>query len=199
MAEFYRRRAEGYLFLRQVLRELLGEEALTNARRVLPSGATGEPLLEELVRMEQLFRGAHAIVRKELGVEEVPPAVLPAAQATQHWLSQWEDPDLTRDPRCVVPLFFDTSRRKTKVLAFLGFHLTTVTAQFARGTEVCLTDWDGHPMSSEQFFRIRATEHLTVRPVTAELYMRWVPDRAEFQALCDKHVSSGPILNALRD
>ena len=201
IAELYRRRAEGYAFLRQVLHELLGEEALTHARRALPTGTSQVPLLEELVRMEQLFRGAHAIVRKELGFGEVPPAMLPAAQVTQHWLNQWkEDPDLSQDPRCVVPLFRvcdDAGHQKLKVMAMLGFHFKDVSARFEQAPKFRVTDLDGRDVSSAEVV-LTTVDHLSVTPVTAELYVDRVPDRAEFQALCDKHGSPDAILAALR-
>lgn len=198
IAEFYRRRAEGYLFLRRVLHELLGEEALARARRVLPSGTAEQPLLDELVGMEQLFRGAHAIVRRELGFEDASRAVLPAVQATQQWCLRWrKDPDLSRDPRCVVPLFFDLSRQKTRVIALLGFHFTKVMARFEQTPVVHWMDRAGRPAAYEDV-DVSDAQHLTVRPVTAELHVGRVPDRAEFQALCDEHVSPDAILTALR-
>ncbi|OJT25155.1 hypothetical protein BO221_12335 [Archangium sp. Cb G35] len=198
LAEFYRRRAEGYLFLRQVLCELLGAPALANIRRVMPTGETEEPLLDELVWMEQLFRGAHAIVRQELGVEAVPEAWLPAAQITRRWLRQWkEDPALTQDARCVVPLFFDRERQKTKVMAVLGFHPTDVVVDFKQPPKVRVTDSRGHAVSGLDVY-FGAAEHPTVCPVTAELYVSQVPDRAEFQAICDKYVSTRAILESLQ-
>ncbi|MFP2930653.1 hypothetical protein ACLESO_36735 [Pyxidicoccus sp. 3LG] len=156
-----------------------------------------EPLLEELVWMEQVFRGAHAVVRQELGFEEVPEALLPAALLTRRWLRQWkEDPDLSRDPRCVVPLYFDQERGKTKVLAVLGFHSTSVEARFKERPTVHLSGPDGRGEASEQVL-FPESRHSTVRPVSAELYVSRVPDRAEFHSLCDEHVTADAILKAL--
>ncbi|MFP2908616.1 hypothetical protein ACLESD_26910 [Pyxidicoccus sp. 3LFB2] len=198
LAEFYLRRAEGYRFVRQVLGEFLGEPALANARRVLPKGTAEEPLLEELVWMEQLFRGAHAIVRQELGFGDLAEASLPAAMLTRRWLRQWtQDPDLARDPRCVVPLFFDEARGKTKVTAVLGFHSTIVKARFQRPPQVTLHGRGGAPTENRSVVFWEA-QHVTARPVTAELYVSKVPDRVEFQALCDEHFSPQAILEALQ-
>ncbi|MCP3141488.1 hypothetical protein [Pyxidicoccus xibeiensis] len=197
LAEFYRRRAEGYSFLRNVLCEFLGAPALANAQRVTPAGTVEVPLLEELVWMEQVFRGAHAIVRQELGFEEVAEAALPAALLTRRWLLQWkEDPDLARDPRCVVPLFFDLERGKTKVLAVLGFNSTPVKARFLRRPTVHLHGEGAGQDASECVF-FSDGRHGTVRPMCAELYVSRVPDREEFQSLCDAHGSPDAILRAL--
>jgi len=198
LAEFYRRRADGYLFVRRMLREALGTSALADAHRVLPTGSAEEPLLDELVWMEQLFRGAHAIVREELGFEEVAEASLPAVSLTRRWLREWtEDPALAQDPRCVVPLFFDLERQKLKVTAVLGFHSTRVEVSFRRKPKVRLTDPQGRTVSTEQVVFERTTR-TTVCPVTAELYVSRVPDRAEFQALCKRHRSTQAILEALQ-
>jgi hypothetical protein len=198
LAEFYRRRADGYLFVRRMLCEALGTSALADAQRVLPTGRAEESLLDELVWMEQLFRGAHAIVREELGFEEVAEASLPAVSLTRRWLRQWtEDPALAQDPRCVVPLFFDLERQKLKVTAVLGFHSTSVEVGFRRRPKVRLTDHQGRPVSTEQVV-FEQTTRTTVCPVTAELYVSRVPDRAEFQALCKRHGSTQAILAALQ-
>jgi hypothetical protein len=198
LAEFYRRRADGYRFIRNVLGEFLGEPALANSRRVLPKGTAEVPLLEELAWMENLFRGAHAIVRQELGFEDVAEAVLPASLLTRQWLRQWtRDPDLARDPRCVVPLFFDTERQKTKVSAVLGFHSTTVKARFLTPPQVTVYGRGGRFEGSSRVLFHHA-QHVTARPVTAELYVSRVPERTEFQALCDELVSAEAILEALQ-
>lgn len=198
LAEFYRRRADGYLFLRQALCELLGAPALAHTRRVTPTGEAEEPLLDELVWMEQLFRGAYAIVRQELGFEEVADALLPAALLTRRWLRQWrEDPALSQDARCVVPLFFDRERKKTKVMAVLGFRPTNVIVRFQQPPTVRRMDPRGRPVPAQDV-RFDEAVHPTVCPVNAELYVSRVPDRTEFQALCDKHVSTPAILEALQ-
>ena len=197
LAEFYRRRAESYLFVRQVLGELFGAHVLADARRVLPTGVSEEPLLEELLWMEQLFRGAHAIVRQELGFGEVEQGVLPTVLHTRRWLRHWtKDPDLSRDPRCVVPLFFDAGRQRTKVTAVLGFQATPVFVRFLKEPQVRLHAADAK-VAASQPFTFGFSGYTTVRPVSAELYVSRVPDRDEFQALCGKHVSVPAILEAL--
>ncbi|NMO15382.1 hypothetical protein HPC49_13370 [Pyxidicoccus fallax] len=197
LAEFYRRRADAYRFVREVLGEHLGEEALADARRVLPGGVSEEPLLDELVWMEQLFRGAHAIVRQELGFGEPGAGLLPAAGLTRRWLRQWtKDADMSRDPRCVVPLFFDAERQKMKVLAVLGFQPAIVQAMFERQPQVTLHGARGDIGAHDIDFG--ASQYLTVCPVSAELYVSRVPDRAEFQALCAEQGTTQAILEALQ-
>lgn len=198
LAELYRRRADGYRFIRNVLGEFLGEPALANARRVCPEGTEEVPLLEELVWMENLFRGAHSIVRQELGFGDISEELLPASLLTRQWLRQWkEDPDLATDPRCVVPLFFDVERKKTKVTAVLGFHSTSVKARFLTPPRVEVYGSGGRSQGASGVIFSDAS-HLTARPVTAELYVSRVPDREEFQALCDEHGSAEAILEVLQ-
>jgi hypothetical protein len=45
---------------------------------------------------------------------------------------------------------------------------------------------------------IKDVEHPTICPISTEVYVSRVPDRTEFQALCDKHVSTWAILEALQ-
>ncbi|MCP3105417.1 hypothetical protein LZ198_41800 [Myxococcus sp. K15C18031901] len=197
LAEAYLRRAESYRFVRSLLTRTVGAQALSSVGRETPEGPSLEDsLFGELVWMEQLFRGAHAIAREELGFEAVPEALLPAATLTRRWLRSWtQDPDLQRDSRMVVPLFFDPVRRKTKALAVLGFQATAVHASFLAEPEVRLHPHPGPRRESEVLFT--PSSHVTVRPVCVEVYVSQVPDRESFRALCEQHGGPEAIARAL--
>ena len=70
LAEHYRRRADSYRFVRERLTDLLGAGVLSSRKRPTPLGETAGSLLDEIVTMEQLFTGAWAIVRDELGFSQ---------------------------------------------------------------------------------------------------------------------------------
>ncbi|AGC48026.1 hypothetical protein MYSTI_06753 [Myxococcus stipitatus DSM 14675] len=197
LAEHYRRRAETYRLLRQLLGEFLGAPALALARRLKPKGTHEESLWDELVWMEQLFRGAHAIARNELGFGPIPEADLSAAMLTRRWMrTHHEDPDVVEDPRCVVPLFFDVERQQTKVLAVMGFLSTPVKAHFRRKPQVTvLGPPPSPPWTTTPRFETRTFNTLCL--VTEEVYVNKVPDRDEFRALCDKHYTRDAIVKAL--
>ncbi|WP_342376080.1 hypothetical protein NVS55_33110 [Myxococcus stipitatus] len=197
LAEHYRRRAETYRLLRQLLAEFLGAPTLTLAHRLKPKGTHEESLWDELVWMEQLFRGAHAIARNELGFGPVSEADLSAARLTRRWMRTYhEDPDVVSDPRCVVPLFFDAERRQTQALAVMGFLSTPVKARFLRKPKVTV---HGPPPSPPWTTtpRFETCTFNTLCLVTEEVYVDTVPDRDEFRALCDQHYTRDAIVKAL--
>ncbi|MFY1826294.1 hypothetical protein ACN47A_10310 [Myxococcus fulvus] len=198
LAEHYRRCAESYQFLLRVLEESLGADALSSARRALPEGQKDESLLDELVWMEQLFRGAHAIVREELGVESIPEADLPAVALTRQWLRTWKwDSDIQADTRRVVPVEFDKSRGLTRAVAVMGFLNTTLEARFRQVPQIRVFE-----RGSDQLVEVEPTilpsQYNTLCPVAREVYVRTVPDPAAFRELCDTHCSRGAILQALQ-
>ncbi|NTX13771.1 hypothetical protein HUA76_23475 [Myxococcus sp. CA056] len=198
LAEHYRRRAEAYRFLRHVLEESLGADVLAGARRTLPKGTQEESLWDELVWMEQLFRGAHVIVRQELGCGLIPEADLPAAMLTRRWLRDWRrDSDISADTRCVVPVYFDKERDLTKVVAVMGFLSITVEARFQQAPQVRVFGADGQERADAKPL-LFPTRYNTLCPVAEEVYVRRVPDRKEFRELCDTHGSREAILSALR-
>src|SRR5262249_14115398 len=116
----YARRGAAYRFVRSVLEDTFGAEALDGLHRQTPDGPVPAPLAAELDTMEALFAGAAAAVAHDLGMAApiatpVPaygagPARDPAADRATflRWASSASaDPDLARDVRMMVPVFFD--------------------------------------------------------------------------------------------
>ncbi|WP_426736056.1 hypothetical protein [Myxococcus faecalis] len=198
LAEHYLRRAETYRFLRQVIEESLGEDALASVRRALAEGQKDESLWDELVWMEQLFRGAHAIVREELGVESIPEVDLPAVSLTRQWLQMWKwDSDVQADIRRVVPLEFDKSRRLTRAMAVMGFLNSTLEARFRQVPQIRVFERGSHQITEVEPTILPAQYH-SLSPVAEEVYVRTVPDPSAFRELCDTHCSREAILQALQ-
>ena len=65
---YYLRRAESYAFVRTVLEETFGREAIKQMHRLNPDDPVDKTLDEELRRMESLFRGAYTTVGRQLGM-----------------------------------------------------------------------------------------------------------------------------------
>ena len=119
-SEFYGQRTIAYNFVRQVLVDTFGPDGLKKMRRMTPHGPVELPLEGELGQMVALFRGAHACVNRQLALpsSDVLPQLhdLSAATSTfQDWASGLDDDrDLGRDPRMMVPIFYDVERKKIK-------------------------------------------------------------------------------------
>ena len=123
---FYSRRACSYQFVRQVLEHAFGPEALPKMHRLTATGPVNLPLASELTLMEALFQGAYLRSCDEIGLKPEPGAVSPNnADLDRALLAAWlesipKDPDLGKDIRMMVPVFYDINRGKTKVWAVLG-------------------------------------------------------------------------------
>ena len=114
-----------------------------------PRDQSQPDLATELDEMEAIFAGAAAAVSRELGLPEpvsaAPgPAAGRSADSDRKAFSQWAqtkntDPDVGRDARMMVPVFFDLGRRKTKVWVFLGWSQRPVHFWFATPPSVEVT------------------------------------------------------------
>lgn len=141
----YLRRAQAYAFVRTVLVDAFGPDALASLHRLTANGPVAASLEAELAQMESLFRGAFAVSCRELGL---PPAELAGgavaaadAREFEAWAKALErDPDLAADARMMVPVFYDLQRRKTKVWVFLGWSLRDVEVSFRARPSVRVLD-----------------------------------------------------------
>ena len=191
VATYYNRRAEGYVFLREVLCEFFGESALHQLRRLTASGPLSESLLTELDAMIALFRGAAATVRIELGM---PPE--PNDEATfpvfRRWVKRLDsDADLQQDPRMMVPVFFDIERQKLKVWAVLGWTTKTLKLDFAQKPSAEIVS---ESYSSVEFI---GGQRELVQPVFVETYVDRLLNRDEFRQICDRYTTPEQITRAL--
>ena len=200
---YYLRRADGYRFARGVLDEAFGAGTLSQMARVGPDGRSDIDLDSELAGIERLFRGAYARSRREIGFT-LEPAEAADADAHEHHFASWAarmagDPDVGRDVRMMVPVFYDMGRRKLKVWVFLGWTTDEVHVNFARAPEVSVFDRSGRPVAQSDDLKVvfGYETHAAVRPVTAEIYIDKRLNRAEFRALCDQYKTRSAILAAL--
>jgi hypothetical protein len=208
LATYYARRAASYRFVRSVLEETFGAEALRTLHRQTDAGPVESDLASELRTVEALFAGAAAAVSRELGMPAAvtaPPLPAPArspeadVEAFRRWARTLNaDPDLGRDARMMVPVFFDRGRRKTKVWVFLGWSHRPAHFWFERPPAVEVTK-AGRPATAEEVQVNFGSGHLPLAyPVTAEVYVERVLDRAEFRRHCDTHKTRSAILKNLQ-
>jgi hypothetical protein len=191
---YYLRRGESYQFIRTVLEETFGAEALRRMHRQTASGPVAIDLATELEQMQSLFRGAAAKVNRQLGI-----AAGDDSSVFQRWAaSVTTDPDLGKDARMMVPLFYDQGRDKTKVWVFLGWSQRPVHIGFAKPptAEVSQKGRKVDPKKVELKFGSRY-QNLSY-PVTAEVYVSTILNRDEFRQHCDRYKTQAAILENLR-
>ncbi|HEX8797556.1 MAG TPA: hypothetical protein VF772_03040, partial [Terriglobales bacterium] len=177
LAEFYRRRAIAYGFVRQILFDTFGPDGLKKMRRMTPNGPVELPLEDELGQIVALFRGAHGFVNRQLALP--PSDVLPqlpdlsaAISTFQNWASGLDnDLDLGRDPRMMVPIFYDVERKKTKVWAILGWEKRPLWISYATPPLVHVKDTNGRAVDKEVDIMFSHQYVLAAYPVSAEVYV----------------------------
>ena len=105
------------------------------------------------------------------------------------------DPDVARDSRMMVPVFYDLGRKKTKVWAFFGWEFTWLDASFARDPKIEVRDKSGKECTRP--IRFRRDFYAAAKPVIREIYVSEVMDRPQFRAHCDKYRTASAILENL--
>jgi hypothetical protein len=225
LATYYLRRALSYRFVRQVIADTFGADALRRLYRLTPTGTAKLTLAEELEAIEALFYGAHATVSRQLGLAadttlEVGSGKGPDADAARFeaWATiQEADEDLGQDARMMVPVYYDIQRGKTKVWVFLGWRTKRLRIYFARPPRVVDVEETGaaspatglwgrffgkreQPEGKRQWPEIEFTEahQELASPVTAEVYVSQILNRDEFRRHCDTHRTQAAILKSLR-
>jgi hypothetical protein len=204
LASYYFRRAWSYFYIRWALEQTFGAPALGKIHRLTAAGAVPPSLAEELHSMEALFYGAHVTVCREIGLSPVTAPQInagnggPAAAAP---FRAWKDgistdADVGQDARMMVPVFYDRGREKTKVWAFLGWTSRNVSVGFKRAPAVKFLSRPGGAEGAGGTPRVvfESTDYPLVYPVTAEVYVTKILNRAEFRALCDKYKTRSAIL-----
>jgi hypothetical protein len=197
----YLRRARAYEFVERALREAFGAEAL-GLRRVLREGEVeGEPIAEALSFQRLLFLGAALCSCEDLGLapSALDPALVddPKARALfLDWSARRDGaPELSADVRMMVPVFYDAERRRTKVWVVLGWTRKPLHVSFAEPPRVRL---EGEAPAAEAIdLRFRGATYQIAHPVSAEVYVSRLLDRAELRALCDRAKTQKGILKAL--
>jgi hypothetical protein len=202
---FYIRTARAYRFLRTFLEATLGPEFLGSVARVVePDGRAPSPLGDELDRRILLlyglaFAGADAVgMARTEGLLPEELAEIPterAVAAAGEWLGRWQtDPDVTRDPRVMIPIFYGDSGF-TRYWAVVGVKAIRARAEFVPGHEPEVVS--ATPCTVGKI--VSRTYTLLVEE-SAELRLpsdRPPPTRAELRAVCDEHATKDEIVRAL--
>jgi hypothetical protein len=212
----FARRAASYGFVRSVLEEAFGAEALAGLHRLMQEGPCRMPLSEELTFIEKLFGGAAAVAGRELGMEADPVDEGGARQFADWRANLAADSDVSRDCRMMVPIYFDLQRQKMKVWAFLGWRAVPVEVGYATEPSVLGVQRErpSEPEAADRLsllrrrFRRQPEPQSAVRPpvkfsgdvyefavpVMAEVYVSRLLDRDEFRRHCDRHRTGDAIL-----
>ena len=216
LATYYARRARSYRFVRAVLEETFGwcwrDLAFTKVEAAWPRVDEG------LEGMEALFHGAEVRVCRELGLEADPtsmPGRDPDADdaSFRAWVAGMErDPDLSRDTRMMVPVFYDVGRRRMKVWALLGWSHRPLVVGFHRPPRVLEAGgrepagrlenlrrriWREQGDAAAPQIEFSSAYPRVAFPVTAEIYVDRLLDRDAFRRLCDRLKTPSAILRAL--
>jgi hypothetical protein len=196
----YRRRADCYRFLRSVLEEVFGIEAVRRLHRLTPEGTCPIDLAEELDEMQRLFDGAAATASQELGMEP-----LPDSSASIRRFAEWRarltaDRDIRRDARMMVPVFYDLQRRKTKVWAFLGWRTVSVSVGYGVEPTILVVEptnpaEQSPPKPPPVLFSSESYGFAV--PVIVEVYVETLLNRREFRRHCDRYQNRSAILTNL--
>jgi hypothetical protein len=184
---YYERRAMGYDFVRRILESRC---PLTLMRRVTPAGPATVTLDEELAEITAVFRGAAAVSRQELGMQEARGQS--EVQSFRDWAKRFQRSSHSQDIRMMVPVFYDVQRQKTKVWAILGWATRDLRVSFKTPPNVSILQ--GRPR-----FEWGETGYAVAYPVFKELYVSRILDRDEFRSHCDRYKTVSAIVENLSE
>jgi hypothetical protein len=205
---YYLRRARSYRFVREVLQEAFGPEALPKLRRLTAAGPVNISLATELSLMEALFHGAYLQSCEEIGMKPAGDANFGnSSDANMHravlgkWLESLpKDPDLGKDIRMMVPVFYDSGRGKTKVWAVLGVASKPLSVSYARTPIVKGIKGPGGERMDAEFLNVEFVSQYTQLAyiVSAEVYVTRLLNRMEFRQRCDQKKTFNAIVDSLK-
>ena len=205
LATVYLRRSLSYRFVRGVLDEAFGVEALKNLHRLTAAGEVAPTLFDELLEMEGLFHGAYLAANRQLGLSSHAQAPTDAdLEADTARFLKWSanlehDADLGLDARMMVPVFYDLQRRKTKVWALLGWTGKQVCASFAKPPAAQVFNKAGAQIENGKYdLHFGSDCSRLAYPVLAEVYVNEILDREQFRRHCDTYKTQSAILSNLK-
>jgi hypothetical protein len=205
LATVYLRRCLSYRFVRGVLEEAFGVDALKNLHRLTAAGKVAPTLFGELLEMEGLFHGAYLAANRQLGLVANAQAAAgadPDADTARFlkWSANLEhDADLGLDARMMVPVFYDLERGKTKVWAVLGWTGKQVCASYAKPPAAEVFNKDGAPLENGKYDLHFGSDCTRLAyPVMAEVYVTEILDREQFRRHCDTYKTQSAILANLK-
>ncbi len=202
---FTLRTARAYRFLRTFLVATMGSTFLTGTQRVVESGGRGAiPLASELDQRVALLYGLAFIEADAVGMARTE-GLLPdelaeidmdaAVTAARAWLGAWKsDADVVRDPRVIVPVFYDYERETTTYWAVVGVKALVARAEFVAGHEPVVSSggcWTGNFVPHRYALLVEETVELELP------FSRPPPTRAELRAIGDAHATKDEIVRAL--
>ncbi len=207
VATFYARRAASYRFIRSVIERTFGADGLRGMHRLTAAGPVKANLAVELDEMQAIFAGASAAVSGELELPRTVTALSGAApgrpsDADLRSFKRWartknEDPDVGRDARMMVPVFFDRVSRKTKVWVFLGWSQRPLSIWFATPPAVQVSKNGAAAKPGEVNVQFGAMSVSLAYPVSAEVYVDRILNRDDFRRHCDRYKTRSAILKNL--
>ena len=203
LATYYLRRAESYDFIHNVLIDTFGKEGLKSMHRLTKEGPVELSLDEELEKMKSLFYGSYFLVCAEIG--SIPDTNSRDIKEDREFASEWmekigQDEDLLKDSRMMVPVFYDLERKMTKVWVFLGYETKSVSIEFKKFPEVSVYNSEGKKLAPDEVeLEFDSTKETLVYPVFAEIYVKKILSREEFQEICNQYKTRSKILEALQE
>lgn len=191
----YRRRADAYRFVRRVIEDYFGADALRSMHRLSIDGRVTRDLDDELSFMERLFDGVADRSEREIGSRTRKSGS--ALDEFAGWNPK-NDPDLNRDMRMMVPVFRDIARNKIKVWVVLGWAQRELGVSFVRTPDIVVRDAAGVDVTAQFDVEFIPERHSIAFLEVAEVYVDRILDRDEFRKLCDCHGTRQAILAALK-
>ena len=207
LATYYLRMARSYNFIHRVLTDTLGKNNLAKLHRLTASGPVKKDLSLELKEMEALFFGAALIVANETGCalqitkrDGSGNGVNKDIEFARQWMNHLSgDPDVSRDNRMMVPVFYDVQRKMTKVWVVLGYEQESVEVGFKSTPQIAVFDSQGKKIDESKLDVHYNDEVRSLwYPVFAEIYVKNILNRDEFRKLCDRYATRPEILKALQ-
>jgi len=117
------------------------------------------------------------------------------------WLNSIrKDPDLGKDLRMMVPIFYDLGRQETKVWMILGIATKPLSVSYATPPIVKeIKGPDGRDVKSSDIeVRFTMDYHQAAYFATTEVYVKRSLDRAEFREHCARHKTYRAIVSNLQ-
>jgi hypothetical protein len=201
LAPYYLRRAESYRFIHRVLEEAFDEGGLGNMRRMTADGPSNLLLHNELKLLQNIFHGAYLMVCDELGMapDSSKEGNDKGREVFRMWVASVEqDPELSRDVRMMVPVFYDVQRKQMKVWTVLGLAAKKLRVSFAKPPDIkAAVDESGHKLEPGEIY-YQSVEHRLAYFVTGEVYVNCLLDRREFRKHCDQYKTAEAIRRNLK-
>lgn len=192
---YYQRVAETYDWLGTALGGLWGTRGLEHDVRDRHGRLTC--VADAIGEMSTLFAGASLLAAEDLGQAHDDDRLARLCRSrARGFCAAWQaDPDIATDVRMMVPLYFDLSRKRTRVSVVCGFGSSAVEARFASRPDVRVRNRLGLP--SRAHITWENSIYDTVHPVSFECDVREVLNRDDLRKMADEHRTPTSLKSAL--